>query len=252
MPYVGIDYSGRDTATSRLSGLRVFTADGGMPEELNSPDSPAGRRYNWTRHGVAQWLMQMKANEVHFIAGIDHALSFPEAYFQAHELGDWAAFLGDFIAHWPTNEAGRTVEGLRNGNERLGDPNWYRLTEKWTSSSKSVFRFDVTGQVAKSTHAGLPWIHALRGAPGPPIHFWPFDGWDVPNGTSVIAEVYPSILRRRYATEGRSPDQQDAYVTARWLQECASRGTLDRYFHPPLTPEEGAKAQLEGWILGIC
>ena len=28
--------------------------------------------------------------------------------------------------------------------------------------AKSVFHFDVQGSVAKSTHAGLPWIKALR------------------------------------------------------------------------------------------
>jgi hypothetical protein len=31
------------------------------------------------------------------------------------------------------------------------------------------------------------------------IHFWPFDGWAVPEDRSVIAEVCPSIFRNRYA-----------------------------------------------------
>ena len=40
---------------------------------------------------------------------------------------------------------------------RVGDASWFRLTERWTAGAKSVFRFDVQGAVAKSTHAGLPW-----------------------------------------------------------------------------------------------
>jgi hypothetical protein len=30
------------------------------------------------------------------------------------------------------------------------------------------------------------------------IHFWPFDGWQIPSRTSVVAEVYPSLWVRRF------------------------------------------------------
>jgi hypothetical protein len=36
-----------------------------------------------------------------------------------------------------------------------------------------------------------------------------------------------------------------------WLQEADRRGTLDRYFAPPLTLPERKQAELEGWILGV-
>lgn len=65
------------------------------------------------------------------------------------------------------------------------------------------------------------------------IHFWPFDGFDVPEGKSVIAEVYPSLFRRLYAKQGRKPDEHDAYCVAAWLARMDSRGTLDHYFKPP-------------------
>ena len=56
----------------------------------------------------------------------------------------------------------------------------YRLTEERAGSAKSVFHFDVPGTVAKSTHAGLPWLRYLRQKLGDRIHFWPFDGWEIP------------------------------------------------------------------------
>jgi hypothetical protein len=94
-------------------------------------------------------------------------------------------------------------------------------------------------------------LRRIRNEVGDKVHFWPFDGWDVPDGKSVIAEIYPSIFRKRYPKEDRKPDQQDAYCVARWLTESDERGFLERYFAPPLTDEERKIADLEGWILGI-
>ena len=45
------------------------------------------------------------------------------------------------------------------------------------------------GSVAKSTHAGLPWLPRIRNEVGDKVHVWPFDGWDVPDGKSVIANL---------------------------------------------------------------
>lgn len=134
----------------------------------------------------------------------------------------------------------------------MGWSNEFRLCERWTSSAKSVFRFDCQGQVAKSTHASIPWLWHVRRMVGDRVHFWPFDGWRIPNGKSAIVEVYPSIFRSRYLREGRSADEQDTFATARWLRETSERGILDRYLDPPLTAEERELAELEGWILGIA
>jgi len=68
---------------------------------------------------------------------------------------------------------------------------------------------------------------------------------------SVIAEVYPAIFSKRYGRENRSPDEHDAYSTARWMSDMAERDALKEYFSPPLSDEERAVARLEGWILGI-
>lgn len=253
MIFIGVDYSGAKTADDPLDGLRVYSAKGGEPVEEPGPRSSRSAKRNWTRREIADRLMNLKADGTQFVAGIDHALSFPRAYFESNGLASWATFLSDFVDHWPTHDKGQTVEMLRSGNARLGNPAWYRVTETWASSCKSVFDFDVRqGQVAKATHAGLPWIREIRKAPGEAIHFWPFDGWDVPIGRSVIAEVYPSIFRRRYSNRDENSHRWDAYATARWLLESHERGFLERYFHPSLTREERDMARLEGWILGIC
>lgn len=64
-------------------------------------------------------------------------------------------------------------------------------------SAKSVFLFDVQDSVAKSTHTGIPWLRKIKEAVGKQVHFWPFEGWKVPPGKSVIVETYPSLVRHR-------------------------------------------------------
>jgi hypothetical protein len=135
--------------------------------------------------------------------------------------------------------------------DRFGSATDFRLTEQWTSSAKSVFLFDVQGSVAKSTHAGIPWLRRIKQAVGKQVHFWPFEGWKVPEGRSVIVEIYPSLVRNRYPRDGRTKDQQDAYAIARWLSDLDQNGFLDRYFDPPLTDEQRQVADLEGWIFGV-
>jgi len=102
------------------------------------------------------------------LVGIDHAFSFPLAYFERYRLSsDWPTFLVDFRRHWPTDDPGNFIDFIRdggagNGMNRMGDSSWLRLTERWTATAKSVFLFDVQGAVAKSTHAGLPLLLYLR------------------------------------------------------------------------------------------
>ncbi|RQV93531.1 hypothetical protein EH220_08140 [bacterium] len=253
--YIGIDYSGAKTPTSSLKGLRVYVANAkSQPTEVPPPPSP---RKFWTRRGIAEWLVERLSEERSTLVGIDHGFSFPIQYFeQYHLLQDWTAFLVDFQRHWPTDGDQTYVEFVRdgalgNGAERSGDRRWRRLTERRAGTAKSVFHFDVQGSVAKSTHAGLPWLLYLRRQLGNKVHFWPFDGWDIPVGTSVIAEVYPSLWSRGFAQEGRSADQHDAYSVASWMRNADLDGSLAGFLDPSLTPAERMVAQIEGWILGI-
>ena len=244
--YVGIDYSGAATPATRLPGLAVYRAEPGAEPQPVAP--PNGR--NWTRRELHHWLGGQLAIEP-TLAGLDLAFAFPEAYFARFGLADWDAFLADFCAHWPTDQPDTSVEACRAGNSRTGSPDELRLCERWTPSAKSVFRFDVQGAVAKSSHAALPWLLRHRRELGAGLHVWPFDGWRPPAGCSMLAEVYPAQFKRRYAADGRNPHQQDAYAVARWLAEMGGRQLLDRYLVPPLTPEQSETVGREGWILGV-
>src|ERR1700730_12896815 len=68
--FLGIDYSGAQTPTASLKGLRVFMAEGDSPPvEVPPPLSP--KKY-WTRRGIAEWLVERLAEDVSTLVGIDH------------------------------------------------------------------------------------------------------------------------------------------------------------------------------------
>ena len=252
--YIGIDYSGAETPISSLKGLRIYTADcNGPPTEVPPPPSP--RRY-WTRREIAEWLVERLSEKSPTLVGIDHGFSFPLQYFEKYRIpGDWPAFLDDFQRHWPTDDPYTYVDFVRNGLHgngaaRCGNPRWRRVTEV-RAGAKSVFHFDVPGSVAKSTQAGLLWLRYIR-LHVPNAHFWPFDGWDVPAGRSVVAEVYPSLWSRSFAREDRNEHQHDAFSVAEWMRRSDLDGTLADFLAPALAPAELEAAHVEGWILGIA
>jgi hypothetical protein len=253
--YVGIDYSGAATPTSSLKGLRVFAA--GRHSEPTEVSPPRGPKKYWTRRGIAEWLVDRLSGPDAILAGIDHAFSFPRRYFEKHGLArDWGAFLDDFQHHWPTDDDHMYVDFVRDGLHgsgaaRSGDRRWRRLTDERTKTAKSVFHFDVQGEVAKSTHAGLPWLRFLRNRLGARVFFWPFDGWSIPAGRSAIVEVYPRLWRRGPAPQGWTSDQHDAWTVAGELRHLDCDGGLRPLLEPRLTEEERATAEIEGWILGV-
>ncbi|KAA5603987.1 hypothetical protein F1188_17965 [Roseospira marina] len=249
--YVGIDYSGAETPTASLKGLRVYMAvAGGEPEEVLPPPSP--RKYS-TRKGIAAWLVERLSEDVPTLIGIDHAFSFPLRYFHSHRLRlDWPEFLEDFHEHWPTDHDDVYVRNVRDGSgkARMGDSHWKRLTDKRAKPAKSVFHFGVQGEVATSTHAGIPWLRVIRNQLGSRVHFWPFDGWDIPEGRSTIAEVYPALWSHAFSRNGRTDDQHAAFSVAAWMSRADRNRTLGAALHSRLADPDDIVARVEGWILG--
>ena len=151
--HIGIDYSGAETPTASLKGLRVYMAEGDAPPVEVLPP-PSNKKY-WTRRGIAEWLVERLTEDVPTLVGVDHGFSFPLRYFEVHGLlTDWPRFLDDFQRHWPTDEDHVYVDFVRDGvagsgAKRTGNARWRRLTEECAGSAKSVFHFDVQGQVAK-------------------------------------------------------------------------------------------------------
>jgi hypothetical protein len=252
--YVGIDYSGAETPTSSLKGLRVYVATkDAEASEVLPPPSP--RKY-WTRRGIAEWLVERLAEDVPTIVGIDHGFSFPLRYFEFQHLPpDWDEFLVDFQRHWPTDRDHTYVDFVRDGiigdgAARTGNARWRRVCEK-RCGAKSVFHFDVQGSVAKSTHSGIPWLLHIRNQRRKTLHFWPFDGWRVPQGRSVIAEVYPRLWKHAYDLAGRTADQHDAFTVASWLREADNDDRLADALSPALSTRDRRAGEVEGWILGV-
>jgi hypothetical protein len=245
--YIGVRYSGRKDPGDSISEIKVFATveDHELFQERNSGHK-SGR---WNRRDLAEWLLAKITEGEPVIVGLDHAFSFPQSYMDRNELRSWDAFLRDFEENWPTRES--PVRELLPGNARTGNPDEHRLTGIWTAFPKSVFQFDIQDSLAKATHAGLPWIGYLRHARDK-AHFWPFDGWQVPKGKSVVAEVRPARLRHRYHRDGLDRAEQDAYAICAWLRERDQLGLLRPYFTPPLSHEEQDRARLEGWILGVA
>lgn len=250
--YVGIDYSGRGKPAYAYREIQVYVAtEGNTPTKQRRPDKNA----NWSRESLAEWLLKILAEPTPTIVGIDHAFSLPIEFLESHDIGNWDEFLIEFCKHWPTDK--QEVKALREGNQSLGDPSMLRLTEQRArltqgAPAKSVFRFGVQGEVATSTHAGIPWLKCLRGKLGDRIHFWPFDGFDPPCGKSVAAEVYPSLFRESHrCPNGLTGDECDAWMVCSWLRDNDRKGRLSEHFDLSLSQSERAIVQIEGWMLGL-
>ena len=249
--YIGIDYSGAKTSLSRLAQLQIYIADPDSdPRSINPPKKGIK---NWCRKELTGCLKEILKSKDKTIIGIDHGLSFPYDFFKKNKLDSWYRMLAFVAETWKTSLDTVTVEEARQKVGSPGKANEYRLTEKWMPAAKSVFHFDIQGSVAKSTHAGIPWIYEImqdveiRNR----THFWPFDGFDVKPGKNVVAEIFPSLFRKRYDKSKRSDDQHDAFVVSAWLRDTDKRGLLNYYFNPMLTESEKQLVVLEGWILGV-
>ena len=113
--------------------------------------------------------------------------------------------------------------------------------------------FDGPGAIGKSAHAGIPFLcnfrrdSRLQGK----IHFWPFDGFEIPKDKPVVVETHTSMFMGPCLCGDRSLYEQEAYSAAKWLQELDRTDSLRQHLNPVLTAEQIKLAAREGWILGV-
>src|SRR5260370_13486661 len=117
--------------------------------------------------------------------------------------------LDDFQNNWTTDEANTPVDFVREGvcgeeGARCGDSRWRRITEI-RAGAKSVFQFRCARLSRKSTHASIPWLRFLRKRVGIRVHFWPCDGWEIPQSESGAVEVYPGCGATASAAMAATP-----------------------------------------------
>ncbi len=70
--FIGIDYSGAETAMSRLKGLQAHAAQPGSGDvQVWASPTPSnnGQRVNWTRREIAERLLQEVRKGTRFLAG---------------------------------------------------------------------------------------------------------------------------------------------------------------------------------------
>ena len=246
--YVGIDYSGQGKPNRAYAAIQVYVAwDDNPPERKQRPNS----EYNWSRKSLADWLLRILTEPTPTIVGIDHAFSFPFNFLRQHDIGNWEAFLTEFCKQWPTDQ--QRVVDLKVHNQMLGDANMFRLTDTKARTARSVFDFGppYQGEVATSTHAGIPWLNRIRRSLRNRVHFWPFDGFAPDPSKSVLAEVYPRLFRPNYERpRDFTSDQYDAWMVCSWLQDKDRANQLGNFF-APTPPDQRATVRIEGWMLGL-
>ena len=207
---IGIDYSGAQTPTVSLKGLRVYLAAGdGPPAEVHPLPSP--RKY-WTRKGVAHWLVERLAEDTPTLVGIDHGFSFPVATISRFTgwSPSWPAFLDDFLHHWPTDEDHTYVDFVRDGSAGNGVRRGPAKCPLAAADRRTSRRRQVGISFRRAGSGGQ--IHPCRdslAALHPPANsatrctFWPFDGWDIPHrAVRHCLEVYPALWSPGFRSRG--------------------------------------------------
>lgn len=258
------------SATSGLSPVRP-TADAiwlGIAREGAVETS-----YHRSRAGAEAALRALMAAEGaagrRLLIGFDFPMGYPQGFAarltgrpQARAVWRW---LAGQIVDGPDNRNNRfAVAALANGLSGGPGPFWgcprgqerpglpacktvdyaalglaeRRAVERAVPRAQPVWKLYTTGAAGSQALVGLPMIHRLATLPG--VAVWPFDPPDAP---VVLAEVYPSLLRRAVAAAG-DPIRDRAQV--RLLAAALRAFCGAELFRPPA----GVALQEEGWILG--
>ena len=152
----------------------------------------------------------------------------------------------------PTKRSARTRQDAHPAERRIADCH--------AKGAKTVWQLAYAGSVGSQMLLGMPALKRLIADPliRGRATLWPFDtGLIAPDAPAVIAEVYPSLLKREVAARKHSdeiPDCAQVRVNADAFARLDARGGLAPLFAgtPLLTPGERRLVETEeAWILGV-
>ena len=151
-----------------------------------------------------------------------------------------------------------TRESRRTGRE--AHPPERRVADSQARGAKTVWQLAYAGSVGSQVLLGLPAIKRLIEHPRMQgrLAVWPFDtGLRAPEAPAVVAEIYPSLLRREVEErkcEGEIPDAAQVRVNAEAFARLDALGGLGPLFQgaPYLDAAERRIIETEeAWILGL-
>ena len=146
---------------------------------------------------------------------------------------------------------------------REGHPPERRIADKRAMEAKTVWQLAYAGSVGSQVLVGLPALKRLLADPriGGCGRVWPFDTGlrapDTREAPLVLAEIYPSLLRKEVAAcrgDGEVLDRAQVRVNAAAFARLDRQGGLAPLFGgaPGLGPNERRLIeQEEAWILGL-
>ena len=143
---------------------------------------------------------------------------------------------------------------------REAHPPERRIADSQAKDAKTVWQLAYAGSVGSQVLLGLPTLKRLVEHPlmKGRLAVWPFDtGLRAPEAQAVIAEIYPSLLRREIEhrkNKGEIPDAAQVRVNAEAFARLDLESDLAPLFEgaPSLGAEErGIIETEEAWILGL-
>ena len=151
-----------------------------------------------------------------------------------------------------------TRASSRTGRE--AHPPERRIADSRAKGAKTVWQLAYAGSVGSQVLLGLPAIKRLIEHPRLKgrLAVWPFDtGLRAPEAPAVVAEIYPSLLRREIearTNDGEIPDAAQVRVNAEAFARLDALGWLAPLFQgaPYLDAAERRIIETEeAWILGL-
>ena len=292
--HIVVDWSARSTPSPKKPSKDAIwwcvAHPDGSRVEVQEP------AYKRTRHEAIQCLARLMADELNagrrVLAGFDFPFGYPAGVARkltgsasAPALWDW---LAKRIRDEPDNSNNRyDVAALINEEypglgpcwarphhwnfptipvkkseitRQEGHPPERRVADEFAKGAKTVWQLAYAGAVGSQVLLGLPALKRLIADPDirEGAKIWPFEtGLRKPVSQAVIAEVYPSLLKKQiyaHRQPGEIPDRAQVRVLAEALARLDACGGFAPLFEGAscLTPDKRRQVEEEeGWILGL-